>query len=408
MIKNKIINDPVYGFITFPSELIFKIIDHPYFQRLRRIKQLGLTDVVYPGANHTRFHHALGATYLMSIALDTLRNKNHAISEEEYEAALIAILLHDIGHGPFSHALEYGLLTNVTHEDISLILMKKLNEDFEGKLELAIQIFSNKYKRKFFHQLVSGQLDVDRLDYLNRDCYFTGVTEGQVSFDRILKMLNLVNDELVVEEKGIYSIENFLNARRLMYWQVYLHKTVISAEYMLLRIIQRAKELYLNNEKIFIPKSLEVFIKNHISIQQFATNQEIITSFILLDDNDIWYAIKCWQSEKDIVLSTLCSSLLNRNLFKINISNKEFTKEEIELLKAKTKKYYKIDNNGLDYLVIKGTISNNAYLSKEKNINILTKEGKMIDVAKAADLPNIKAMSKTVHKNFICWSKEIN
>ena len=408
MIKNKIINDPVYGFITFPSELIFKIIDHPYFQRLRRIKQLGLTDVVYPGANHTRFHHALGATYLMSIALDTLRNKNHAISEEEYEAALIAILLHDIGHGPFSHALEYGLLTNVTHEDISLILMKKLNEDFEGKLELAIQIFSNKYKRKFFHQLVSGQLDVDRLDYLNRDCYFTGVTEGQVSFDRILKMLNLVNDELVVEEKGIYSIENFLNARRLMYWQVYLHKTVISAEYMLLRIIQRAKELYLNNEKIFIPKSLEVFIKNHISIQQFATNQEIITSFTLLDDNDIWYAIKCWQSEKDIVLSTLCRSLLNRNLFKINISNKEFTKDEVELLKAKTKKYYKIDNNGLDYLVIKGTISNNAYLSKEKNINILTKEGKMIDVAKAADLPNIKAMSKTVHKNFICWSKEIN
>lgn len=408
MKKNKIINDPVYGFITFPTELIFQIIDHPYFQRLRRIKQLGLTEIVYPGANHTRFHHAIGATHLMTIALDTLRGKGHSISDDEYEGALLAILLHDIGHGPFSHALEFGLLSSVTHEDISLILMQKLNEEFEGRLGLAIEIFSDKYKRKFFHQLVSGQLDVDRLDYLNRDCYFTGVTEGQVSFDRILKMLNLVEDELVVEEKGIYSIENFLNARRLMYWQVYLHKTVISAEYMILRIIQRAKELVLNGNDIFIPKSLEVFIKTQISLNQFTTNSEIISSFTQLDDNDIWYAVKNWQHEKDIVLSTLCKKLLERDLLKIEISSKEFEKKKIDTLKSKTKEHFKINEDGLDYLVIKGTISNSAYLSKEKNINILTKYGEVIDVAKATDLPNIKAMSKTVYKDFVCWAKEID
>jgi len=404
--KSKIINDPVYGFITFPSELVFKIIDHPYYQRLRRIKQLGLTDLVYPGANHTRFHHAIGATHLMSIALNTLREKGHPITDEEYEASLAAILLHDIGHGPFSHALEFGLLTNVTHEDISLIIMNRLNEEFDGALDLTIKIFSDTYERKFFHQLVSGQLDVDRLDYLNRDSYFTGVTEGQVSFDRILKMLTLVDDELVVEEKGVYSIENFLNARRLMYWQVYLHKTVISAEFMLLRCIQRMKELYQTGYEIYVPEFLEIFLKQDINKHRFENEPELLDSFIKLDDNDIWSAMKTWKHSSDTALATLSEGIMDRKLFKIEVTNSQLSKSRLKEIRSQVTEEFGADQNELDYLVIKSSLSNNAYLPKEKNINILKKNGKVVDVATATDLPNITAMTKTVTKSFVCYPRK--
>ena len=407
MKKFKIINDPIYGFISFPSKLINDLIDHPYFQRLRRIKQLGLTDLVYPGAIHSRFHHAIGATYLMSQALYTLKNKGHKISKEEFEAALTAILLHDIGHGPFSHALEYSIMDDVDHEYISLALMEELNQQFNGKLELAIRIFSDRYERPFFHQLVSGQLDVDRLDYLNRDCYFTGVTEGQVSFDRIVKMLNLHDDKLVVEEKGIYSIENFLNARRLMYWQVYLHKTVISAEFMMMKILERARYLTKNGEKLYLPASLERFMMHNIDREDFKQNKNTIRAFISLDDNDVVYSLKQWQYAGDPVLSLLCEHILNRKLFQIRLSGQPFDQNIVQKIKREVAGQMGLASEGVDYLVITDSLSNSAYLPKEKNINILSKNGKVIDVANATDLPNITAMSTPVHKYFVCWPKEI-
>lgn len=406
--KGKIINDPVHGFITIHSELILNIINHPYFQRLRRIKQLGLTDLVYPGANHTRFHHVIGAMHLMDVALDTLENKGHKISKEEHEAALIAILLHDIGHGPFSHALEYGLLTNVTHEEISLILMQKLNQEFNGGLNLAIEIFENKYERHFFHQLVSSQLDVDRLDYLVRDYYFTGVSEGKVASERILKMLEIHNDEIVIEEKGIYSVESFLNSRRLMYWQVYLHKAVVSAEFMLLRVVQRAKELVLKGEKIYMNESLEPFFKQNLSKIDFSSNEEIISKFTSLDDTDIIFAIKNWANSDDIALSFLCKSILNRKIFAVKVANEDFSKKEIEEKKKLIKSTFNVEDDSLDYLLIKGVMSNSGYIPKDKKINILQKDGNVIDISEAVDLPNIKAISKPVQKYFLCWPKKID
>lgn len=405
--QKKIINDPVHGFITIHSELILQIINHKYFQRLRRIKQLGLTDLVYPGALHTRFHHAIGAMHLMEIALNTLRNKGHEISDDEFESALIAILLHDIGHGPFSHALEFGLLTNVTHEELSLIIMEKLNEEFKGKLTLSIEIFEGKYKRNFFHQLVSSQLDVDRLDYLSRDYYFTGVAEGKVAADRILKMLEVKDGEIVVEEKGLYSVESFLNARRLMYWQVYLHKAVISAEFILLRIVQRAKELILNGEGIYLPDSLKPFFIENLNKSDFQKNTAILESFTQLDDSDVIVAIKNWRNSSDTALQILCTSILDRKLFKTLISNKDFSKKEIEEKKNKIKEMFNIKDDSLDYLLIKGVMSNSAYIPKDKKINILQKDGKVIDISEAVDLPNIKAISTPVQKYFLCWPKEI-
>lgn len=406
--SGKIINDPVHGFITIHSSLILNIINHSYFQRLRRIKQLGLTDLVYPGANHTRFHHAIGAMHLMDIALNTLKNKGHNISDNEHEAALIAILLHDIGHGPFSHALEYGLLTNITHEEISLILMQKLNTEFGGKLTLAINIFEGKYKRKFFNQLVSSQLDVDRLDYLVRDYYFSGVSEGKVASDRILKMLEIHNDEIVVEEKGIYSVESFLNSRRLMYWQVYLHKAVVSAEFMLLRVVQRAKELILKGEKIYMHENLAPFFNQNLSKTDFLNHDELINKFTAIDDSDILFAIKNWAKNDDIALQLLCTSILNRNIFTVKVSNNDFSKKEIEKQKKKIKLAFNVEDESLDYLLIKGVMSNSGYIPKDKKINILQKDGKVVDISEAVDLPNIKAISKPVQKYFLCWPKNIS
>lgn len=406
MKSQKILNDPVYGFITIPSELIFAIIDHPYFQRLRRIRQLGLTDFVYPGALHTRFHHALGAMHLMSITLDNLRIKGTEISETEYEAALIAILLHDIGHGPFSHALEYSLLRGIPHEELSLLTIELLNEEFGGQLTLALSIFKNQYPRKFFHQLVSSQLDIDRLDYLQRDCFFTGVSEGTIGADRIIKMMAVKDDQLVIEEKGIYSIENFLSARRLMYWQVYLHKTTVSAEKMLINLIQRAKKLAQDGRTFFVTEEMAYFMRQEVSLADFKADSNLLKKFLQLDDFDIWGAIKLWKNDPDYVLQNISQMFLTRKLFKINLVNESFSSQEIENLRAKALKKLGVPEEDLGYFFSTGTISNYGYVEKDR-ISILTKKGEVVDVASAADLPNIKIMSKMVEKHYVCVAKSL-
>jgi len=404
--SQKIINDPVYGFITIPSELIFAIIDHPYFQRLRRIRQLGLTDFVYPGALHTRFHHALGAMHLMSITLDNLRIKGTEISDAEYEAALIAILLHDIGHGPFSHALEYSLLRGIPHEELSLLTIELLNEEFGGQLTLALQIFKNQYPKKFFHQLVSSQLDIDRLAYLQRDCFFTGVSEGTIGADRIIKMMAVKDDQLVIEEKGIYSIENFLSARRLMYWQVYLHKTTVSAEKMLINLIQRAKNLAQGGRTFFVTEEMAYFMRQEVSLADFKADSSLLKKFLQLDDFDIWGAIKLWKNDPDYVLQNISQMFLTRKLFKINLVNEPFSSQEIEHLRTKAQKKLQVADEDLGYFFSTGTISNYGYLEKDR-ISILTKKGEVVDVASAADLPNIKIMSKMVEKHYVCVAKSL-
>lgn len=406
MKSQKILNDPVYGFITIPSELIFTIIDHPYFQRLRRIKQLGLTDFVYPGALHTRFHHAIGAMHLMSITLDNLRIKGTEISDQEYEAALIAILLHDIGHGPFSHALEYSLLQGVPHESLSLLTIELLNEQLGGQLTLALRIFKNQYERKFLNQLVSSQLDIDRLDYLQRDCFFTGVSEGTIGADRIIKMMAVKDGELVIEEKGIYSIENFLSARRLMYWQVYLHKTTVSAEKMLINLIHRAKFLAQSGVNLNVTDEFDFFLKSDLNLADFKNNQETLERFLSMDDFDIWGAVKLWKRQEDYVLRNISQMFLTRNLFKINLVNEPFSPAEIADMKAKTLKKLQIPPQDLEYFFCSGKVSNYGYLATER-INILTKKGKVMDVALAADLPNIKVMSKIVEKHYVCKAKNL-
>jgi uncharacterized protein len=404
--RHKILNDPVYGFITIPSELIFSIIDHPYFQRLRRIKQLGLTDYVYPGALHTRFHHAIGAMHLMSITLDNLRHKGIEISEEEYEAGLIAILLHDIGHGPFSHALEFTILQNIPHEALSLLVIQKLNKELNNQLDLSIRIFKGEYERKFFNQLVSSQLDIDRLDYLQRDCFFTGVSEGAIGADRIIKMMDIKDDRLVIEEKGIYSIENFLSARRLMYWQVYLHKTTVSAEKMMISLINRAKYLVQNGVKLQASDELLFFLSSNYSLQDFEIQEILMDNFLVMDDFDIWGAIKLWKNNDDYILRNLSNMFLRRNLFKINLQNEEFSSDEIEQQKQKIIERLMIPESDLPYFFNFGVLSNHAYLNTEQ-IFILTKKGNIMDVAHAADLPNIKAMSKIVKKHYICHAKNL-
>lgn len=407
MNKKKILNDPVYGFINIPNDLVFDIIEHRYFQRLRRIKQLGLTDFVYPGALHTRFHHAIGATYLMQRTLDTLRSKGIMIFDAEYEAALIAILLHDIGHGPFSHTLEFSLFKDVKHEQISLWIFNKLNQEFGGRLELARQIFTGKYHRKFLHQLVSSQLDVDRLDYLKRDSFFTGVYEGTIGAERIIKMLHVHHDELVVEEKGIYSIENFLSARRLMYWQVYLHKTTVSAEAMLISLIKRAKWLTQNGKNIPATPAFRIFLERDITQQEFLEDKDLLEIFTMMDDMDVWGSIKMWQSHEDPVLSKLSNDLLNRRLFGIRLSNDKFTSEQTDLILSQlTAQGY--SQSQARYFIEKGSISNAAYVAKGGSINILMKSGEVIDVAQATDLPNIKAMSKIVKKYYLCFPKNLS
>ena len=408
MNKKKIFNDPVYGFVQIRSDLIFDIIEHPIFQRLRRIKQLGLTDFVYPGALHTRFHHAIGAMHLMSTALETLRSKGVEISEAESEASQIAILLHDIGHGPFSHALEYSLLQGVSHESLSFQFMKILNREFNNELELALRIFQNTYHRKFFHQLVSSQLDMDRLDYLKRDSFFTGVSEGAIGLERIISMLNVVDDRVVVEEKAIYSIENFLNARRLMYWQVYLHKTSVSAEKMLINLINRAKEMVEGGTKIAASPALAEFLANRYTISDFQSNPDLVRQYGRLDDSDIWGAIKYWQFDSDRILSLLSTMLLERKLFGIRLSNEPISRKELKDLRHRIAEKYGLLRSESRYLLSHGDVTNKAYIAEGEKINILTKKGKVLDIAEAADLPNIKAMSKIVKKYYLCSPKNVS
>jgi uncharacterized protein len=403
--KLKIFNDPIYGFVSLQYEIIFDLIDHPYFQRLRRIKQLGLTNLVYPGALHTRFHHAMGAMHLMGQAIDVIRSKGHAITEEEAKGVTIAILLHDIGHGPFSHALEHSIVSNVTHEDISELFMSRLNAEFNGQLSVAISIFQNKYKKKFLNQLVSSQLDMDRLDYLNRDSFFTGVSEGVVSSDRIIKMLNVVNDQLAIEAKGIYSIEKFIIARRLMYWQVYLHKTVLSAESLLVNILKRAKELAEKKVDLFCTPALQTFLYNKYSEKDFKTNPLLLDVFAKLDDNDIMTSIKVWTSHSDIVLSGLCKQLVDRKLFKVELQNQAFKEDKIKTIKADVKKRLKLNDKEVSYFVFTGIVTNDAYRSDKIRINILFKDGSVADIADASDQLSIDVLAKTVKKHYLCSPK---
>lgn len=403
--KKKIFNDPVYGFISLPHDIIFDLIEHPYFQRLRRIKQLGLTHLVYPGALHTRFHHALGAMHLTLKAIEVIRSKGQEITAEEAKATAIGILLHDIGHGPFSHALEYSIVKNVTHEDISTFFMEKLNKEFKGQLDLAIEIFENRYHKPFLHQLISGQLDMDRLDYLKRDSFFTGVSEGVINTDRIISMLNVHDDQLCVEAKGIYSIEKFIIARRLMYWQVYLHKTVLSAENLVVNILKRAKELALKGEELFCSDALRFFLYHERDKDSFLNNDEVLFQFSELDDFDIMASIKMWRKSKDKVLSGLCRALINRSLYKIQLSSEKPSQVQINKIKEELSDKYGLKKKECNYFVFSGSIANNAYNPKKDKINLLYKDGHIEDIAKAADQLNISVLSEPVRKHFLCYPK---
>lgn len=402
--KLKVLNDPVYGFILIPNSLIFDIIEHPYFQRLRRISQMGLSNLVYPGANHTRFHHAVGCLELMQKAVRVLRVKGIQISKKEENALYIAILLHDIGHGPFSHALEHSIVNEITHEEISVKFMHKLNKDFKGKLTLAIDIFTGAYDRKFFHQLISSQLDIDRLDYLKRDSFFTGVAEGNISSDRLIAMMNVVDDELVIEKKAIYSVEKFLIARRLMYWQVYLHKTGLVAEHMLVHILKRAKILAQEGVEVPCSESLHYFLHHKIDRENF--DDKVLDTFSKLDDFDIMSAVKQWSIHSDIILRNLARMIVNRELLRIEVCDSKVREDHrmnmmIDFMTATG--LYKKD---AVYFVFTGEISNQAY-NKKQPIRILTKKGKLKDIAKASDHLNLQALSKPVTKHFICYPKKM-
>lgn len=405
--KKKIFNDPVYGFITLPGELMFDLVEHPYFQRLRRIKQLGLSEYVYPGALHTRFHHALGAMHLMGQAIQTLRNKGHLISDDECEAAQVAILLHDIGHGPFSHVLECCILENVPHEAISLHLMHDLNRQFNGALSLAIRMFEGSYERPFFHQLISSQLDMDRMDYLNRDSFYTGVAEGTIGAERLIKLLDLVDDALVVEEKGILSVENFLNARRIMYWQVYLHKTSICVESMLVQVLRRARYLTGRGETLFALPDFAIFLHESVSLDEFRSQPRYLTAFTRLDDTDVWACLKAWRYHDDPVLSALCIMLLDRHLFKIVLATEPFSRAFVQQFDDALRTTGVTDND-LTYFRVEGQATNSAYLPSGDAINIKLRSGRVVDIADASDLPNIKALSFIVRRYYICWAKGLN
>lgn len=406
--KKKIINDPVYGFVSIPSDLVFDLIQHPYFQRLRYIKQVSLTHLVYPGALHTRFQHALGAMHLMSLALETLKGKDIDINTEEEEAAIIAILLHDIGHGPFSHSLEHTLVQGVSHEHISSLIMDEMNQVFEGKLTMAIEIFKDKYPKHFLHQLVSSQLDTDRMDYLNRDSFFTGVSEGVISFDRIIKMLNVADNGLVVEQKGIYSVEKFLIARRLMYWQVYLHKTVLSAEQMLIKILQRAKELADKGVHVFSTSALGHFIKNNVSENDFLKEKCHLQYFAMLDDTDVLATVKMGIMNEDKVLSKLCSRFMDRRLYHVELSNSVPSAEKIEQLRAHAMKLFNVTEEEVHYFVFTQLVENSAYDLGEGNINILMKDGTIQDITTASDLSNLEVLAKKVQKFMVAYPKELH
>ncbi|SBV91052.1 HD domain-containing protein [uncultured Dysgonomonas sp.] len=404
--KKKIINDPVFGFITIPNNFLYRLIQHPFLQRLNRIKQLGLASFVYPGAQHTRLHHSIGAMYLMDEAINNLRIKGHEITAEEANGALACILLHDVGHGPFSHVLEYTLTNGIHHEEFSLALMENLNEEMDGELDICISIFKNEYPKKFLHQLVSGQLDVDRLDYLRRDSFFTGVTEGNIGSARIIKMLDLRNDRLVVEAKGIYSIENFLMSRRLMYWQVYLHKTAVAAEKMLIKTLTRAKELSDKGIKLFASPAFLYFLENDVSRVFFdRQREEVLKHFAGLDDNDIWCALKVWAANEDKVLSTLSAALINRNLFKIEITNEPLSEHQIQKHIAAYTEQLGVNEYEASFFYSSDVIYTNMYNEADDSIDILYNDGSIRDISEASDMLNIQLLSKKVQKYYFSYLK---
>ena len=401
--ERKIINDPVFGFINIPKGLLYNIVKHPLLQRLTRIKQVGISSVVYPGAQHTRFQHSLGAFYLMSEAITQLTSKGHFIFDSEAEAVRAAILLHDIGHGPFSHVLENTIVKGVSHEEISLMLMERMNKEMNGQLSLAIQIFKDEYSKRFLHQLVSGQLDMDRLDYLRRDSFYTGVTEGNIGSARIIKMLDVVDDHLVVESKGIYSIENFLMARRLMYWQVYLHKTSVVYERMLVSTLLRAKELASRGEDVFASPAFRFFLYNNVDKERFYNDPSCLEHFINLDDNDIWTSLKVWCNHPDKVLSTLSRCMIDRRLFKVEISSEPFSDEQRENLLSAISQELEISLDEAIYFVSSSIIEKNMYDPADDSIDIKYSDGTIKNIAEASDMLNISLLSKKVKKYYLCY-----
>lgn len=409
--KRKIINDPVYGFINIPGDFVYDLIEHQWFQRLRNIKQLGLTSFVYPGATHSRFQHALGAMHLMSTAIATLRSKGIEISPDEEEATLIAILLHDAGHGPFSHALENSIIRGISHEDLSLLLMKKLNEQYTGRLDLAIEIFTGRYHRRFFHELITGQVDMDRLDYLRRDSFFTGVIEGSVGSDRIIRMLNVVDNSLVIDEKGIYSLENFLIARRLMYWQVYMHKTVLASESLLVNTLRRAKELARSGNSMFTTPALKFFLYNDFSYPDLIAERTftpglLANMFTRLDDSDILVSLKYWSDHSDKVLSDLSKRILRRDLFAIELQNEPFVPAIVDELTLRAKEIIGFESGLEDYYVYTDSISNLVYTSESTVVKILLKNGSCSDISEVSDMFDHRFLSERITRYYLCYPKE--
>lgn len=406
--KRKIVNDPVFGFINVSEGLLLDIINHPYMQRLARIKQMGLSSVVYPGAQHTRFQHSLGAFYLMSEALLHLSAKGIEITSDEAEAVEAAILMHDLGHGPFSHVLEEVIVEGISHEEISLMLMNRMNVEMGGKLDLAIEIFKDEYSKRFLHQLVSGQLDVDRLDYLRRDSFYTGVVEGNIGSARIIKMLDVKDDHLVIESKGIYSIENFLTARRLMYWQVYLHKTSVACEQMLIKTLLRAKELAQKGVELFCSPALKYFLCNNISKSSFLSEESCLEHFVELDDSDVWCALKVWSSHSDKILSRLSSDIINRRIFKVEITDKQVSEEKITSLQKRITTAMDITLDEANYFFAIHPIEKNMYDEKDDSIDIIYKDGTIKNIAEASDMLNISLLSKKIRKNYLCYLRLLN
>ena len=405
MNDSKIINDPVFGFIKIPRGLLYDIVRHPLFQRLNRINQLGLASVVYPGARHTRFQHSLGAFHLMSEAILSLQQKGQFIFDSEAEAVEAAILMHDIGHGPFSHVLENTLISNISHEDISLMMMEQINRDLGGRLNLAISIFKDEYPKRFLHQLISSQLDMDRLDYLRRDSFFTGVTEGNIGSARIIKMLNVVDDRLVVEQKGIYSLENYLTTRRLMYWQVYLHKTTVGYEKVLVNMLTRAKELAKQGKPIFASPSLAYFINNDVDAKWFSEHEEALKMYEELDDSDIWSAMKAWKHSDDKILSTLACDMLDRQIFKVEIHDEPITDERIEQLQTEIAQKMGIDKKDAHYLMSVNRIQKDMYSIDDDSIDILYKDGSIKDISEASEILNVALLSKKIRKYYLCYQR---
>jgi len=404
--KKKIFNDPVYGFISIPDELHFDLIEHPYFQRLRRIKQLGLTHLVYPGALHTRFHHSLGTMHLMQQAIQLLRNKGYAISDQEKQAASLAILLHDIGHGPYSHTLENTIIQGISHEQMSRVLIQNLNTETSGLLDEALAIFDGNHPKKFLSKLVSSQLDMDRMDYLKRDSFFTGVTEGNINADRLLAMLEVVDNELAIQAKGIYSVEKFIVARRLMYWQVYLHKTVLSAEHMLMNALLRAREI-VDQLKAITPEPLYYFLPKQEKQLDFVVQPQAMLQYSRLDDFDVFSALKSWSRHPDKVLSMLSEGIVNRKLFKVVITDKAFDETLLENLLDAIVKHTGLNTTESKYLMITGKTANHAYHPQQARINIVYKDGSIKDISEASDQLNISVLSHPVTKYFLCFPKDI-